>query len=114
MAFLYCRNCNWEQDDFWSLDYNPITCWIVKSFGFRYGNWRPHYIEFDDWYAKGMGWKSKRRHSWSLILSDLKLSWTRFRKMKWWTQAAWKRAAVKNNNQWPPCPECGSDEIVVD
>jgi hypothetical protein len=24
MAFVYCRQCGWEQDDFWSEDYNPF------------------------------------------------------------------------------------------
>lgn len=22
--FLYCHNCNWEQDDFWDENYNPL------------------------------------------------------------------------------------------
>jgi len=22
--FLFCRNCGWEQDDYWSKDYNPL------------------------------------------------------------------------------------------
>jgi hypothetical protein len=23
-AYVYCRNCNWSQDDFWSESYNPL------------------------------------------------------------------------------------------
>lgn len=24
MAYAHCHNCGWEQDDFWSKDYNPL------------------------------------------------------------------------------------------
>ena len=26
MAFVHCHNCSFEQDDFWDLHYNPVTC----------------------------------------------------------------------------------------
>jgi hypothetical protein len=36
MAFLHCHSCGWEQDDFYSVDYNPakyLTTWNDYLFG---------------------------------------------------------------------------------
>ena len=24
MVYIYCKKCNWSQDDFWSKNYNPL------------------------------------------------------------------------------------------
>jgi predicted nucleic-acid-binding Zn-ribbon protein len=36
VVFVYCKNCDWTQDDFWSKDYNPIRSlltWEEALFG---------------------------------------------------------------------------------
>lgn len=45
MAFVHCHECDWEQDDFWSLSgYNPFR-WFFKYDIPSY--WKPRFIGWD-------------------------------------------------------------------
>jgi len=36
--YLYCKNCGWEQDDFWDKNYNPLKSLI---------DWQETLLDFD-------------------------------------------------------------------
>lgn len=65
MSFIYCKTCDWEQDDFWTfrfklqwrfwrfrsvLGYNPIGCFLEDMVD----NLSPRWIHFDDTFVKDL------------------------------------------------------------
>ena len=95
--YLHCHSCNWEQDDFWSRHYNPLTviCSDVRWLG------RPRMMELD---------RPRRVFSWGLFLTRLVSRWKTFRRQEWWTLASWRAA----EDDGAVCPNCGARDFDID
>ena len=95
---VYCRNCGWQQDDFWDRYNNPIA-----SIFDTIESWiRPRFVVIDN------SGNMTRAHSWSLMIKEIMMTIREIRNMKWKTYEQFK--ADKN----PTCPKCGSDRLIVD
>lgn len=118
MAFIYCKNCDWSQDDFWNwkwslkiwkfrpFGYNPISLIIdeIRSYA------RPRYIEFDrGFFETQKRFKSNPVHSWSLMLHNIKLYILGLFKQKWWTYKGFMKKKDKAK-----CPTCGVRDFEFD
>ena len=118
MAYLHCHACDWSQDDFWSIAYNPIT----KFWDDFKWLWRPRILELDDWIVNDISaltWIPIKRFggqrgqlrvfSWNWLLIELAKEWYLFRRQKWWTWKSWNR---KRDNA--VCPKCGQRAFDID
>jgi len=108
MAFVYCNNCNWCQDDFWSETYNPLDYlagWkfillesdLDKSFAGE------NCMDPDTRHEDG---SSKTRRD--ILAEQCERAAHHIRRMKWRTEEEFK------NDSDPCCPECGSKDLGVD
>ena len=94
---LYCRDCDWMQDGFWSWRSNPLRS--LARIAAEYG--RPRWIEFDVGYA---GYSPV--HSWRVLAREALRAVRRASRCRWRTCRSWRRA-VRRLGRWPGCPECG-------
>jgi hypothetical protein len=93
MAYIHCHNCNWQQDDFWSVGgYNPIRFFLTQDVPWLI---RPRIITFDKWVAKKNGWSNHRRFSWWVLWWEFKRMCLKFRRQYWWTWGAYKKRKIK-------------------
>ena len=131
MAYIHCAKCDWEQGDFWSWKYNPITnIWDnIKWL------WIPKIIYLDDWIitditaytgikvhlfekpikknipAKTQDGKNikvarfdfcrKGVFSWQWLIVEIVKDFKNAKKMKWWTYKKLK------HDRKSCCPSCG-------
>jgi hypothetical protein len=123
MAYLHCHTpkCGWEQDDFWSWKYNPVTkiwndiTWLI----------RPRIIELDEWIIdditkytyvpvrRFVAQKGQFRvHSWNWLLVEIVKDIKIAAQQKWWTWKSWERAWTKKIK--PVCPRCGKQCFDID
>lgn len=111
MAYVYCKDCGWEQDDFWdwkwtwkfwkwrAFGYNPIQC-IIDEIKF----WRkPRLVEC--YIVSG---EVKKRFSWFILFGEILRIIKRAKNMKWKTWREFEKDKEKR------CPRCGSTNLVVD
>lgn len=121
LAFIYCRSCDWSQDDFWCFwrtgikpyrhwGYNPIRT-LLESIR---ENLIPRRIVHDEFCRRDYGWRRVDPCSWWLIWWHLKRTVRVLRKQHWWTWRAWTKAIERNDGRWPPCPRCGKNELRMD
>lgn len=129
MAFIYCVNCDYTQDDFYEWPrynkylkkiqwgYNPVTKFITAV------RWlaKPHIINFDG--GSITGWHYHKNHekpeynhrayvfSWLMLGNRIKNIIYSMRRMKYRTYKSYKKAR-KNNNA--TCPECGKSNWEID
>lgn len=98
--YIHCSNCNWEQDDFWSIKgYNPIKFMVMEIVPCLI---KPRMIDF----SFITGARMKREHSWKILLKAI---WTDIIKepfhQKWWT-------INQYNNSNKRCPKCGWGTVI--
>jgi len=114
MAFIYCDNCRWGQDDFWSPDgYNPFRPDLINDLK---DSLFKDKIYIDEWYFKetGLSNYSKDEKGYYISGTDF-VAHELERKAK-----NIKHMVVKTNEEWKKirdtfvCPECGSDNIGMD
>jgi len=102
MAYLHChtKGCHWEQDDFWTKRYNPITkTWAdIKWLA------RPRIVEIDK-EAYGIS----PIFSWHALALEVAKEIRCVRRMKWWTYKSWKK-----NKDSAVCPNCGLRDFDID
>jgi hypothetical protein len=106
MAFVYCRNCDWEQDDCWSESYNPFK---------RLLDWQDRLLEknldekldgyfdknaLEEWGLVGKTWRD-------FLINELTISQNRIKNMKWKTEKDFKNDPDKK------CPKCGSSKHLI-
>jgi len=118
MAFVHCRRCHWEQDDFWSDSYNPFDSLMdwkqtlmdcleappedrVFTCGFEFV--QEHMIpakenEVGDFEIPFLDFLALEIQSQALSVKN----------MKWLTDEDFK------NDPNPTCPVCGSTNLTVD
>lgn len=100
--FVECRKCDWEQDDFWSKEYNPLTGFDLKEeigelLSMDLDDKRPHCSNYDN------------APTYREYLSDILISrGNLIKNMKWRTLQEFKEDKNK------VCPKCGSDQLSID
>ena len=107
MAFVYCRKCDWSQDDFWSKSYNPMNSpsdWIDQII--KYDLNEPLAGHFDSYALKEMGLESKTYRE--FFMYELEKNARKIKNMKWKTEKDFK------DDQSPTCPSCGGTEFTMD
>ncbi len=100
--YVHCHSCSWSQDDFWSKSYNPATqLWQdIQLF------WVPRMVNTESRGHEMFSWaKLARCFYWRLTAPFTQ---------KWWTHESWKQAVIFNDGYWPPCPQCGADDLDID
>jgi len=114
MGFIYCRDCDWEQDDFWEVNgYNPFknlesNYWLeILNNGINVN----HIIQIDNWILKDLNIEGEkegevdfRRYLAALLREEAK----NIENMHWVTYKDYK------NDSDPKCPKCGSRNLVED
>ena len=94
--FISCKDCDWGQDDFYSISYNPakfLSNYDEYLFGDKHG-------EINNKYDG----KEMRE-----IIADYYLKYSnRIRKMKWFTYEDFKKDPDKK------CPKCSSTRLSLD
>jgi hypothetical protein len=107
MAFIHCHGerCHWEQDDFWSWNYNPIQTFFsyVKDMKL----WYPHMLEFDRHTMPPTG----KIHSYAFVRRLFRKMLVKFGRMEWWTWEAYKKAKAAGE---VCCPQCGKRDLCID
>ena len=94
MAHVYCPECNWSQDDWWSEDYNPIKCLdhCAETLLTKPLDGDAFRDEAGDLHM--MTWRE-------VILEDLQRTARRINRMVYQTKADAQAAGWK-------CPKCGA------
>ena len=93
MSYLHCHNCQWEQDNFWSKDYNPINCldWVIEMMLF--------YAEDLDVQSQvSMDRETVREY----VIGQLQKSIKKIENMKYRTFEEFKELNPEHK-----CPKCG-------
>ena len=106
MAYLHCHNCDWQQDDFWDKNYNPIRFLL---------NWEKDLLNdlsnldssftTDIQFIKDNGNITRRE----LIARELESHARTIRKMKFRTYEEYQRL-----NPDRICPNCKQQELDID
>ena len=113
MAYLHCHNCNWEQDDFYTKNYNVLTNilddlkWTAK----------PRIMKFDIQTVEDMVefmfipiiHKGGKVFSWNWLLVEIERDIRSFFIMKWRTMKKWNEVKDTAN-----CPNCGERDFDID
>lgn len=114
MAFVRCRNCDWQQDDFWSPDgYHPFRKDALEEWestmvrALKEGRRR---IEFDSWFLKERhGWDDAYDVDFRQYLADeLERTAAQLRGMHWATEEDFEQDSNR------ACPRCLSNNLTVD
>uniref|UniRef100_A0A6M3K0Q7 Uncharacterized protein n=2 Tax=viral metagenome TaxID=1070528 RepID=A0A6M3K0Q7_9ZZZZ len=108
MAFLHCHNCDFSQDDFYSVDgYNPpdyLQSWNKGLCGDRIDERFTDDAEF----LREYGPITLRE----VIAREYEKYARGIRSMKWVTWESFKEAWI--DGKWPPCPKCGKNDLDID
>lgn len=118
MAYLHCHNCDWEQDDFWDLEYyNPIRCLRDEEQDLVFGSLEAP-MDMD------IGWKnecidaglldeSKRTATYltkrEVVIFHFRQAISRIEGMKYRTMEEYKKL-----NPERVCPKCGKQALDID
>jgi len=115
--YVYCRNCGFSQDDFWSDEYNPFNDDYIKEFRniFKIGmNGKTVEMEICNAEEREMEYTKNERNMAEVDFREY-LAWRmdsialRFRNMKWITWDEFQADTAKE------CPACGcTDMLSVD
>ena len=93
MAYLHCHNCDFSQDDFYSVDgYNP-----------------PDYLKTWNKYLCEEKLDITQRE---VIAREYEKYARGIRSMKWVTWESFKEAWI--DGKWPLCPKCGKNDLDID
>lgn len=124
MAYLHChtKSCGWSQDDFYSLNYNPIS----KIWSDIKGLWKPKIVKIDCRTFKDLTMYTHipiikfsyirpdfniEVFSWNLlvleIVKDIRLGF----EQKWWICKSFKKSL---DNGKAKCPKCGENNFDID
>lgn len=99
--FVRCRDCGWEQDDFWSQEYNPI-----KSLEFAKDRLMEALMKPPP--ARTMKGEIGPVEVRAFLLWELSKMMDRVRGMHWWTVLDYESDPDKK------CPQCGHRHLTVD
>jgi hypothetical protein len=114
MTYLHCSECNWEQDDFWSIDgYNPLREEDIDFIRHIFRNgMRGEDAIMDIWMAKDEGLEYKEKNGAAHVDFRVYVAWElerlakKFRNMKWATSKDFQTDPL------PQCPQCGSIDAL--
>ena len=105
MSFLHCHSCNWEQDDFYSIDgYNPasyLKSWMKDLCGDNIDE----QFSNDSNFLKENGSISRRE----VIAREFEKFAGRIREMQWVTWEQWQK-----DRETAVCPVCGERNFDID
>ena len=108
MAYLHCHNCDFSQDDFYSVDgYNPtdyLKTWNKDLCGDKLDEQFTDDVQF----LRDNGPITQRE----VIAREYEKYARRIREMKWVTWESFKSSW--KDGKWPPCPKCGKHELDID
>ena len=96
MAFIYCRDCGWQQDDFWSESYNPLRSLLDWEDLLLHGNLEAQFTD-DAEFVKQNGPLTNRQ----LLRLELQKAIGSIMSMEFRTEQEFK----KDNPNWV-CPGC--------
>jgi len=112
MAYVYCKDCGWKQDDFWewkwtwkfwkwrAFGYNPIQC-VVDEIKF----WIiPRFVN----YCVPPSGVVEKRFSWFIMIEEIIKIIRRAKDMRWKTIKEFQLDKDKR------CPRCGSKNLEID
>ena len=104
MAYVYCKKCGWQQDDFWNKTYNPLRFFVTNVI--------PTYI-MPHFYKSDFSGHIRWYFSWITLFKELwrVINPMRYIRQRWWTYNSWKKAVKRNGGKWPPC-ECGGSLCI--
>jgi len=113
MAYLHCHDCDWSQDDFWSLEgWNPEKA--------MEGHWT---LAFNDKYYMDRNF-FKEANLEEKMHENEKGCWIRGQDLLAWelrrTARSVETMAVRTEREWKQvrdtfvCPECGSKNLDID
>lgn len=117
MSFVYCQNCDWQQDDFWSESYNPFNAGdLVDEFLTMLARSPSDRVQFFDiGFIRDQQFPCRPRSNGAYAVEYRELLARRFeqlakrvRGMKWWTFEEFK------SEQSPLCPVCRSPKLSID
>ena len=109
--YVYCRNCGWQQDDFWDWNWT-LKFWKYRAFGYNplqllideIREWiRPRYVTI-----QRENGDPEKIFSWKLLVKNCFDIIQRARNMKWKTFRQFQRDTNKT------CPRCGSNRLAID
>jgi hypothetical protein len=106
MAYVYCRSCWWQQDDFYDEHYNPANSlkdWDSYLFG-KDVEKRDEIFSDDAEFVAENGRITTRE----LIAQNYERYAKKIRNMKWVTMAEFE----KDNDKF--CPLCNSRDLGID
>lgn len=107
--FVYCRECEWSQDDFWDEGYNP--------FKFMYENYTEdlltkdldEIVEMDSFWLKENGYDQETFTRRKYLEHELQRKINTINNMVYPTHEDYKK-----RNPEGICPECGEQALVMD
>ena len=95
--FIYCKNCDWSQDDFWSEDYTPLTFLAT---------WSEALLRKD--LDKEKDWDAGKKTTRQVVLEAIDDAKRAIENMKYPTYEQFKE-----ENPECKCPKCG-DYLTID
>jgi hypothetical protein len=96
--YVRCRKCGWQQDDFWTENYNPISKlkdWEADLFSDNFREWRPDLVTDDLDFLAEHGSVSMQE----IIALEVEKTANNIRNMVFRTYKEFREAGCK-------CPEC--------
>ncbi len=104
MAFIFCRSCEWNQDDFRTMHYNFWNYHFGHG-GFAWGLICPRIVRGDAPCGPMFSWFAILRSMYHFLRS----TW----RMKWRTEKAFQES-YRGPEKWPLCPKCGNNSLAAD
>jgi hypothetical protein len=105
MAFVYCSNCNWAQDDFWNRQYNPIRYFLTQMVPWL---WLPRRLAGDSPLFPCFSWWMLLKQSWRAVNP------VRYWHQRWWTYKSYLRSRERSANGKAMCPKCYGFDLFLD
>jgi len=113
MAYIYCPSCEWEQDDFWTESYNPVSNDLMGYHRMILNKAlldpTKRTVNLDYKYAKEVfGVKDGKVKVTDLLAYEFDQAAKRIKNMHWLTEKDYKDELNK------VCPNCGFTDLRID
>jgi hypothetical protein len=108
MAFLHCHSCDWSQDDFYHIGYNPaqyLLTWNTYLFGDKHHRLDEPFTQ-DAQFILDNGNITTRE----VLAREFAKFAKRIRNMKWVTYKDFMNESIDKK----VCPKCGSKDLDID